>query len=58
MDWVQGEPFGFDCPLFADELVRREAFEGLQPSPQVVGADEVGEVISQLVVGVVVESYS
>jgi len=44
MDRVQGEPFGFDCPLFADELVGREAFECLQSSPEVVGADEVGEV--------------
>ena len=42
--------------MFADELVGREAFEGLQPSSEVVGADEVGEVISQLVVIVVVEA--
>ena len=48
MDRVYGEPFGFDCPLFADELIGGEAFEGLQPSPEVIGADEVGEVISQL----------
>jgi hypothetical protein len=43
--------------LFADELVGREAFEGLQPSPEVVGADEVGEVISQLLVVVVVKAF-
>ena len=43
--------------MFADELVGREAFEGLQPSPEVVGADEVSQVISQLVVVVVVEAF-
>ena len=52
MDQVQGEPFGFDRPLFADEPVRREAFEGLQSSAEVIGADQVSQVISQLVVAV------
>ena len=57
MDRVQGEPFWFDCPLFADELVGRESFEGLQSSPEVAGADEVGEVLAQLVVIVVMEAF-
>ena len=43
--------------MFADELVRREAFEGLQSSPEVVGADEVGEVLAQLVVIVVMQAF-
>ena len=43
--------------MFAYELVRSKAFEGLQPSPEVVGADEVGEVISQLFVVVIVEAF-
>ena len=43
--------------MFADELIGREAFEGLQSSPEVVGADEGVEVISQLVVIVVVEAF-
>ena len=43
--------------MFADELVGREAFEGLQSSPEVVGADEVGEVLAQLVVIVVMEGF-
>ena len=43
--------------MFADDLIGGKAFEGLQPSPEVVGADEVGEVISQLVVVVVVEAF-
>ena len=57
MDRVYGEPFGFDCPLFADELVGRQAFECLQPSPEIIGADEVGEVTSQLIVVVIVEAF-
>ncbi len=32
MDWIEGAPFGFSCPDFADELVWRETLEGLQPS--------------------------
>ena len=43
--------------MFADELVGREAFEGLQSSPEIVGADEVGEVLAQLVVVIVVEAF-
>ena len=56
MDRIQGEPFRFDCPLFADELAGREAFEGLEAPPEVACADEVGEVTSQLIVVVVVEA--
>ena len=43
--------------MFADELVGSQALEGLQPSPEVIGADEVGEVISQLFVVVVVKAF-
>ena len=43
--------------MFADELVGREAFEGLQSSAEVVCADEVSQVISQLIVVVVVEAF-
>ena len=57
MDWIQREPFRFDCPLFAYELIGREALEGLQSSPEVVGADDVGEVLAQLVVVVVMEAF-
>ena len=55
--WRSGEPSEFNCPLFADELVWRETFEGLQSSPEVVVADEVGEVTPQLFVVVVVEAF-
>ena len=37
--------------MFADELVGREAFEGLEPSP------EVGEELAQLVVVIIVEAF-
>ena len=43
--------------MFADELVRREAFDGLQSSPEIAGADEVGEVLAHLVVAVVMEAF-
>lgn len=31
MDRIEPEAFRFFCPLFADELVRREPLEGLVP---------------------------
>ena len=46
MERVEVESFGLFCPGFADELVGREAFEGLEPSGEVVGVDEVCEVAS------------
>ena len=57
MDRVKGESFRFDCPLFADELEGRGALEGLEAPPEVVGADDVGEVSAQLVVVIVVEAF-
>jgi hypothetical protein len=47
MDWLELESFGLDCPLLADELVGREAFEGFEPSSEIVGGEEVGEVAAQ-----------
>ena len=43
--------------MFADELVGCEAFEGLQPTPEVVGVDEGGEVGFELAVAVGVEAF-
>lgn len=48
MDRVHPEPLGFGCPLLADEFVGRQTFEGLEPAAEVVGIDEVGEVLPQL----------
>ncbi len=45
------------CPLFADEFVRGKVFEGLEPSGKIMGIDEIGEVVSQLGVIVIVESF-
>jgi len=53
MDWLELESFGLDCPLLADELVRREALEDFEPSSEIVGVEEVGEVAAQRVVVVV-----
>lgn len=58
MEWVEDESFGLGSPAFADELVWRQAFEGLQSSPEVVGADKVGEMPFELVVVVVVEAFN
>ena len=54
MDRNEAELFGFDRPSFADELVGREALQGLEPPVEVVGADKVGEVSFELVVVVIV----
>src|SRR5215218_11291346 len=45
MEGVYGEPFGFFRPALADELVRCEALQHLQTPTEVVGCDEVGEVL-------------
>src|SRR5919206_3102786 len=56
MEWIEPEAFGLACPLFANELVWREAFQGLQAPAEVVGGDEGGEVLSELVAAGVVEA--
>ena len=43
--------------MFANELVGREALEGIQSSSEIVGADEVDEMILQLFVVVVAEAF-
>ena len=53
MDWIQSESFRLGCPAFADELEGREAFEGLQPSPEIIGADELAKVCLELSMAVV-----
>ena len=53
MDWIESESFGLGCPEFADELVRGEAFEGLETASEVVGIDEVGEVRFELLMVIV-----
>ena len=54
MGWIGGEAVWLPAPRLADGFVGREAFEGLEPSSEVVGADAVREVAAELVVVVVV----
>jgi hypothetical protein len=54
MDWIEDESIRFSCPAFADVFVGREALKGLEPAGEVVGGDEVGEVLAELVLN----SYS
>jgi hypothetical protein len=51
LERVKSESFGLDCPSLADELKGCEASEGLEPSGEVVGVDEVPQMGSQLIVG-------
>ncbi len=48
MDRIEPEAFRFFCPLFADELVRCEPLDGLEPAAEVVGGNEVVKVLSEL----------
>ena len=54
LERVEDESFWLGSPSLADELVRGEALEGLQPPAEIVGIDEVGEVPLELCVAVVV----
>ncbi len=56
MDWIDDESIRLQSPLFADELIGCEALERLQSSPKTVGVDEVGKMLFQLCVIVVVEA--
>lgn len=56
MERIQPEALRLTCPLFADELERCEPLEGLEPPAKVVGADEVGEMLFELQVAVVVKA--
>jgi hypothetical protein len=56
MKRIERESFGLICPALADVFVRCEAFECLEPLGEVVGADEVGEVASELLLCLVVEA--
>ena len=57
MVWVEFKSVGFGCPYFADVFEGREAFEGLQPPPIIVGVDEVIQVRSQLRVAVIMAAF-
>lgn len=54
MGWIEGESFWLFCPGLADEFVRSEALEGLEPPSVIVGIDEIGKMALELPVAVVV----
>ena len=56
MGWIKFESMGFFCPEGADVFVGCKSSEGLEPSSEVVGVDEVGEVLTEVLVGFVVEA--
>ena len=53
MGWVRGESFWFLCPYFADVFEGREALEGFEPPPIIMGVDEVVQVGVELLMAVV-----
>src|SRR5208283_5434392 len=48
MERIECESLRLLCPELADELIRREAFERLQPARKIVSGDEVREMRPQL----------
>ena len=57
MERIEGESFGLFCPGLADMFVGREALERLEALGEIVSADEVAEMASQLLVGLVEEAF-
>lgn len=56
MGWIEFESFRFFGPDGADVFVGGQSSEGFEPSSQVVGVDEVVEVLTEVLVGFVVEA--
>src|SRR3990167_67675 len=54
MGWIESESIGLFRPGLTDVLVGGKAQEGLEPTGEVVGHDEVDEMAAQLLVGLVV----
>lgn len=48
--------FGLRRPCLADELVGGDALERIEPAAEVVGGNDVGEMLAELVVALVVEA--
>lgn len=56
MGWIEFEALWFFCPDGADVFVGCKPLEGLESSGEVIGADEVGEMLPEVFVGFVVEA--
>ena len=57
MGWIEFESMGLFCPEVADVFVGCKSSEGLESSSEVVGVDEVSEVLTEVQVGFVVEAF-
>ncbi len=57
MGWIECEALRLFCPDGTDEFVRCESFECFESSGEVVGLDEVGEMLPEVFVGLVVEAF-
>lgn len=57
MGRVECESFGFFCPGGADVFIGGKSLERLESSGEVVSIDEVGEVLAEVLVGLVVEAF-
>ena len=53
---ILDEPAWLICPGFADGFVGGEATQGLRSASEVVGRDEVREVLPKLIMALVVEA--
>ncbi len=53
MDWVEGKSVRGLGPELAEVFVGCEPFEGFEPSGEVVGSEEIGQMRFELVMGVV-----
>jgi hypothetical protein len=56
MGWVDDESLRLFCPCFADGFVGSEPLQGLQAAAEIIGADEVIEMGSEIIMGAVVEA--
>lgn len=57
MGWVDVKSVGFGCSYFGDVFEGREALEGFEPPPVVVGIDEVVEVGRQLGMAIIMVPF-
>jgi hypothetical protein len=56
LERIEDESFWLRSPAFADVFEGCEARQSLEPSSEVVGCDEVGEMLSKLLVACVIEA--
>ena len=57
LERLESEAVSFLRPELADVLVGPEVFERLETLGEVVGGDEIGEMVAKLVAGFVVEAF-